>query len=117
MNKQTYDMFGLDVAKLAAPMKEFNQLAVNHFEKLVALNFESAKAYGELGVAQLKAVSEVQDFDGLQSLVTRQNDVVKQMGEKLAADALAVVELSKSFNMDAQKIAKESLSAVSAKAA
>jgi phasin family protein len=117
MNKQTYDLFSVDASKLAAPMKEFNQLAVSHFETLVALNFESAKAYADLGVAQLKAVSEVQDFDGLQSLVTRQNDVVKQMGEKLAADARAVVELSKTFNMDAQKLAKQSLSAVSAKAA
>jgi phasin family protein len=117
MNKQTYDLFSVDASKLAAPMKEFNELAVSHFEKLVALNFEIAKAYADVGVAQLKAVSEVQDFDGLQSLVTRQNDVVKQMGEKLAADARAVVELGKTFNMDAQKLAKQSLSAVSAKAA
>ena len=112
-----YEMFNVDVVKMAAPMREFNQLAISHMEKLVSLNLESSKAYAELALAQLKAVSEVQDLDGLQSLVGRQNDVVKQVGEKLAADARAVVELNKTFNMDARKLAKESLSAVSAKAA
>ena len=117
MSKQVYDVFGVDAVKLAAPMKEFNRLAVSHLEKLVALNLESAKAYADLGISQLKAVGEVQDFDGLQGLMSKQNEVVKQVGEKLAADARAVVELSKAFNTDAQKLAKESLSAVNLKAA
>ena len=116
-NNNPFELFNVDAVKMGAPMREFNQLAVSHMEKLVALNLESSKAYAELTLAQLKAVSEVQDLDGLQSLVGRQNDVVKQVGEKLAADARAVVELNKAFNMDAQKLAKESLSAVSAKAA
>ena len=116
-NNNPFELFNVDAVKMAAPMREFNQLALSHMEKLVALNLESSKAYAELTLAQLKAVSEVRDFDGLQSLVGRQNDVVKQVGEKLAADARAVVELNKAFNMDAQKLAKESLSAVSAKAA
>jgi phasin family protein len=117
MNKMPYEMFNVDAAQLAAPVKEFNQLAVNHVEKLVELNLESVKAYAELGVSQLKAVSEVQDLDGLKSLMSTQNDVVKQFGEKLAADARAMVELNKAFNLDAQKLAKENMNAVSAKAA
>ena len=117
MNKKAYDVFNVDVAKVAAPVREFNQLAVKHMEQLVALNLESMKAYADLGVAQMKAASEINDLEGLRTLVGKQTEMVKQVGEKLAADTRAVVELSKTFNLDAQKLAKDSLSAVSAKAA
>ena len=58
-------------------------------------------------------------FDrGILTLADTQGlDLIKQVGEKLAADARAVVELSKTFNTDAQKLAKESLSVVNVKAA
>ena len=61
-------------------------------------------------------------LDAGRGVVQRDRDrdvgvVVEVERNQLAADARAVVELNKTFNMDAQKLAKESLSAVSAKAA
>jgi len=117
MNNDVFDTASVQAEKLLAPVKEFNKLAVANVEKLAQLQVSSLQEYSALGIAQLKAFSEVNDPASLQDYVGKQSEFLKTVGEKLASDARAVAELSKEFNAGAQQLAKESVEALAAKAA
>lgn len=95
-------------AKVALdPVRKLNVLAVSNLEKLTALQMDSLKDYSERTIRQLKAATEVDDLDSLRKFLNGQGEAFKDLGEKLSADARAVVELSTDFNGEVKKIAEE----------
>ncbi len=110
MTDKMIDTMNEQALKLMAPMKEFNQLAVAKAEKLAHLQLASLQDYSDMSIAQLRAALEVSDTESLQAYVAKQSEFIKHLGEKLAADARAVAELSKEFGEEAQQLGKKSVS-------
>ena len=104
-------------AALTAPAKKFNTLAVANLEKLTDLQLNAARAYVEIGVEQMRAALNVSDAKSLQDYVAGQSKVAKTVSEKLTADTTALVELSKNFGSEVQKLAQESVASLNVKAA
>ena len=117
MNEKILGAYQDQSDRFLAPVREFNSLAVAQFEKLAALQIASLQEYTELGLAQMKSASAVQNVADVQDYLTRQNDYLKIVGEKFAADVRGMVELSKEFTEDAQQIARDGFSAATRKAA
>ena len=86
------------------PIQKLNQALVASAEKLTARQIASLTTYSKLGLSQLRAASEVKDLDGLQTLVSKQKDVLKEVGERLWTDTKAVAEMGVQFVAEAQKI-------------
>ena len=93
------------------PVQKLNQHAVATVEKLAAHQIESLKTYSALGVGQLKAAAEVKDVEGLQTLMSKQIDVLSEFGEQIWADMKVVAEMGVEFVTQAANVGAEGGSA------
>jgi phasin family protein len=100
------------VEKLAAPVKELNTLAIKNIETLTELQLKTIQDNATVGVESIKSASAITDLEGLQSFLTDQAEVAKQIAEGIFANARTVVELSQGYAAEAKEIAETSLKAV-----
>ena len=112
MNQEFANLFKMEPEKVLAPMQRLAELSLSNSEKLFALQMEITQSYIRLGVEQMKALFEVKDAESLQAFVNSQDDVAKNVGEKMIADAKAVADLGAEFNAETQKLTRESLRVV-----
>ena len=98
------------------PVQKLNQQAVAAVQKLAAHQLRSLKTYSELGVGQLKAAAEVRDVEGLQTLMSKQTDVVRELGERIWADTKELAQMGVDFATEAKKIGSQAAPAAAAKA-
>ncbi|TDA95487.1 phasin family protein [Halomonas marinisediminis] len=107
-NVFTFDTKQFDTAQIDslffAPARAFVALSVDYTEKLVNAQLEATKAYTDLNLAQLRRLTEVKDAEGLKSYVEGQQDVAKQLTERLKGDAEKVVALQQEFVQESQKL-------------
>ncbi len=100
------------VEKLAAPVQELNALAVKNIEELTALQLKTIQDNAAIGVDTIKSAATISDLEDLQSFLTAQADVAKQIAEGIFANARTVAELSQSYAAEAKEITETSLKAV-----
>ena len=100
------------VEKLAAPVEELNALAVKNIEQLTELHLKTIQDNATIGVESIKSASAITDLEGLQSFLTDQAEVAKQIAEGIFANARTVAELSQGYAAEAKEIAETSLKAV-----
>jgi phasin family protein len=117
MNKEIISTLTEQTKNVVAPVQELNRLVVENAEKLVALQIASAQSYYALGFSNLKALLEVHDAEAFKAYIGKQSELAKSVSERLASDAKAVAELGSGFSAEAQKLGKESVKAVTEKAA
>lgn len=98
--------------RFLGPARDFNKLAVAQFERLAQLQLESLQDYTELGLAQIKSASAVKDVADIQDHLGRQNEILKSVGEKFAADVRAMLDIGKTFGDEAQQIARDGVSGI-----
>ncbi|WP_299235891.1 phasin family protein [uncultured Halomonas sp.] len=107
-NAFSFDTKQFDTAQIDslffAPARAFAALSVDYTEKLVNAQLEATKAYTDLNLAQLRRLTEVKDAEGLKSYVEGQQDVAKQLTERLKGDAEKVVALQQEFVQESQKL-------------
>ena len=89
------------------PIQKLNRALVASAQKLTARQIASLTTYSKLGLSQLQAAAEVKDVDGLQTLISKQKDLLKACGERLWADTKAVAEIGVEFVAEAQRVGSE----------
>ncbi|MCC5858940.1 MAG: phasin family protein [Ectothiorhodospiraceae bacterium] len=92
-----------------APGRAYAELAVDHFDKLVSLQFEAGKAYTEATINQLRAALDIKDVQGLTKYMEDQQKTVRELSERMKDDTQKVVSLSQAFVQDAQKLGQETV--------
>lgn len=108
MTNPTINQFNEQMEKFfAQPARAFADLGINHAESLVSTQVEAAKAYTDLGMRQARAALDIQQPQDVQSYVQGQQEVVKELGERVKGDAEKVVELNRQFAEKAQELTKE----------
>lgn len=98
--------------KLVAPMQELNALAVKNIEELAALQLKTIQENATMGIETIKSAASVDDLEGLQSFMTEQAEVAKQIAEGILANARTVTELSQGSATEAQEIVETYLKVV-----
>ncbi|QOR40844.1 phasin family protein [Billgrantia diversa] len=96
-------------AMLVGPARAYAALSIEYTEKLLATQFDTAKAYADTGLAQARELLEIRDADGLRSYVEGQQKFAKDMNERFKGDAEKVVSLNQDFFQQSQKLAESSL--------
>ena len=91
---------------VVAPVVSANKLAVANLEKLTAFQFGVLRSYADLGVARLKAATDVTDADSLKAFSESSVEVAKELGAKVQADAKALADLLAGFKAEFDKLAK-----------
>jgi len=98
--------------ELLAPSRKFNALLIDNLDKFTKFQLDSARAYADLGLEQLRAALQISDANSLQTFVSNQQKLVEAVSKKLASDAETVAALSKDFTAEVQKLAQENASAL-----
>jgi len=102
----------MDYKAMMAPVQQFNTMMLDHTAKLVEFQVSAIKTYSDLGMQQMRAMAGIKDVDTLQSFVSSQSSMVKALSEKMNSDANTLVNFSKDFSDDVQKLAQNSASTV-----
>lgn len=92
-----------------APARAFAALSVDFTEKMVNAQLDATKAYTDTNLAQLRKLVEVKDAEGLKSYLEGQQDVAKELTERLKDDAEKVTALQQEFAQESQKLTESSV--------
>ncbi|MBB3189878.1 phasin family protein [Halomonas cerina] len=107
-NTKQFDTAQLD-SLFFAPARAFAALSVDYTEKLVNAQLEATKTYADTGLAQLRSLVEVKDAEGLKSYLEGQQEVAKDLTERLKGDSEKVVALQQEFVQESQKLTESSV--------
>ena len=89
---------------LLEPAHKLNRQAITAVEKMAAYQIDSLKTYSRLGVSQLKAAAEVRDVEGLRNLLSKQTDVLREVGDRLMSDFKALSQIGADFVSQSSKV-------------
>ncbi|WP_442905420.1 phasin family protein [Halomonas sp. BC04] len=89
-----------------APARAFAALSVDYTEKLVNAQLDATKAYTDTGLAQVRSLMNVKDAEGLRAYMEGQQQVAKELTERLKGDAEKVASLQQDFVQKSQKLAE-----------
>ncbi|MAX32615.1 MAG: phasin family protein [Halomonadaceae bacterium] len=95
------------------PARAYAAMSLDYSEKLMAAQFDAAKAYSDLGISQARAALNVKDAEGLRTYVEGQQKVAKDVGERVKADAEKVVAMNQEVSQQAQKLTEETVKTAS----
>lgn len=112
-NAFVFDTKSFDTAQLESvffgPARAFAALSIDFTEKLVTAQLDATKAYADANLAQLRSLVEVKDAEGLKSYLEGQQQVAKDLTERLKGDAEKVVALQQDFIQEGQKLTEGSV--------
>lgn len=116
MSNQTFNQITEQFTKAFEPVRAFAGLNVDHFEKLAKFQVEAAKAYTDLGIAQVRESLQVGDAKSLQDYVARQKDVAETVTKRVNDDAQKLAEFGQAYTEEATKLVEQNVGQVKAAA-
>lgn len=102
----------MNVDKLVEPVRRYNALVVDNAGKLLEIQLESARSYADLGIKQLRDVTEISDLKTFQAYWSNQAEVAKTVAERAQQDARKVAEIGQGFTAELQNLVQENITAL-----
>lgn len=102
---------------LLEPVHKLNRQAITAIEKVAAYQVDSLTTYSRLGINQLKAAAEVRDVEGLKNLLSKQTDVLREVGDRLMSDFKACFQVGADFVSQSSKVDAEAADVAAVKVA
>lgn len=102
MNQQFDNVF-------MAPARAYAALTIDYAEKMLNAQVEASQAYADTGIHQLRQLTSVKDPQGLRNYMEGQQQVVKQLAERVKGDADKVVSLQQDYFKKSQKLTEENV--------
>ncbi|HKJ95954.1 MAG TPA: TIGR01841 family phasin [Gammaproteobacteria bacterium] len=116
MSNQTLNQFTEQFTKAFEPVRAFAGLNIDHFEKLAQFQLEAARAYTDLGIAQVRESLQVGDAKSLQDYVAKQKDAAETVGKRVNEDAQKLAEFGKAYTEEATKLVEQNVGSLQAAA-
>ena len=91
-----------------APVVKVNQLTVAGLEKVTAFQMAALRTYLDISLARMKAATQVDSPESLQSFIKGQVETAEVLRTKLAEDSKALTQISTEFKSQLDALAKES---------
>ncbi|MFY0989903.1 phasin family protein [Halomonas sp. C05BenzN] len=91
------------------PARAYGSLALEYSEKLLSAQFDSARAFADMGLAQTRSWLDAKDPESLKQVMEGQQKAAQQMGERFKGDAEKVAALSQEYVQKGQKLVEESV--------
>ncbi|RUR30509.1 phasin family protein [Vreelandella nanhaiensis] len=102
MNQQFDNVF-------MAPARAYAALTIDYAERMLNAQMEASQAYTDAGIQQLRQLSSIKDPQELRHYMEGQQQVVRQMAERVKDDADKVVSLQRDYFQKSQKLTQESV--------
>ncbi|EMK3303679.1 phasin family protein [Vibrio vulnificus] len=107
-----FKTFSDQTEKNLKPYFKFNKLVTKNVEVLTELQLNAIRTYSEMGLAQMKAASEVKDVTSLASFNGQQLNVLTKLSQQMLDDSNKLQVIAKEFKDDVEKLTSENLKTV-----
>lgn len=92
---------------LFGPARHYANLTISYTEELLAAQFDTAKAFSELGLSRARAALDIKDAESLRTYVEGQQQAAKALSERIQTDLGKVVAMNKEFAREYLKLVED----------
>ncbi|UUM32643.1 phasin family protein [Vibrio japonicus] len=107
-----FKTFSDQTEKTMAPYVKFNKLVTKNLEVITELQLNAVRTYSELGLAQMKAASEIKDVTSLTAFNGQQLNVLSKLSQQMVDDSNKLQSIAKEFKDDIEQLTSENLKTV-----
>ncbi|MCO6441936.1 MAG: phasin family protein [Nitrococcus mobilis] len=107
MSEGLYTNVNALFAQFIAPARKFNSLVIENAGKFAEFQINAVYSYTDIGLKPLREALRANDVDGLQRLVTSQNEASRTLMAKLLADSQVLAGFGQDFGKEVQKLLAE----------
>ncbi len=107
MQENLINAFSKQAKNMYAPLSKFNSLMVDNMEKMTEFQINTIKSYADIGMGQIKSVTQIKDAESLQSFSSSQAEVAAQVNKKIMDDAKVLSEMANDFKGKIEAIMAE----------
>lgn len=112
MYTDMFKTFSEQTEKTLAPYIKFNKLVAKNVETITELQLTAVRTYSDMGLAQVKAASEVTDVTTLTSFSSQQLASLTKLSQQLIDDSNKLQAIAKEFKDDLEKLTADNMKAV-----
>ncbi len=114
MTNETFNKYNEQAETLfMGPTREYAKLAMSYAEKMIEAQMSAAKTYSEIGLNQARAALDIKDSSALQAYAQEQQEVAKDLTERVKGDAEKVVAMNQDFVNEARKLVESNVKTAS----
>ncbi len=107
-----FKTFSNQTEKTLEPFLKFNKLVTKNVEVLTQLQLNAMRTYSEMGISQMKAVSEIKDVTSLTAFSSQQLSVLTKLSQQMTDDSNKLQSIAQEFKEDVEKLTSENLKTV-----
>ncbi|MDV6252405.1 phasin family protein [Vibrio sp. EA2] len=107
-----FKTFSDQTEKTLEPYMKFNKLVTKNVEVLTELQLNAMRTYSEMGIAQMKAASEIKDVTSLTAFNSQQLSVLTKLSQQMMDDSNKLQAIAKEFKEDVEEMTSENLKTV-----
>ncbi|CZF78067.1 MULTISPECIES: phasin family protein [Grimontia] len=111
MYTDMFKAFSEQTEKTLAPYVKFNKLVAKNVETLTELQLSAVKTYSQMGLAQVKAASEVTDVTSMTAYSSQQLAALTKLSQQMMDDSAKLQSIAKEFKDDLEQLTTENLKA------
>ena len=109
MYTEMFKSFSEQTEKTLAPYAKFNKVFAKNVEQLTELQLSAVRAYSDLGLNQLKAVSEVKDIESLTAFNGQQLETLTKLSQQLLEDSNKFSSEAQGFKTEVEEFVAENV--------
>lgn len=109
MYTEMFKSFSEQTEKSLAPYVKFNKVFTKNIEELTELQLAAVRAYSDLGISQLKAVSEVKDLQSFAEYNSQQLESLTKLSQQLIDDSNKFNAIAQSFKTEVEELVAENV--------
>lgn len=109
MYTEMFKSFSEQTEKSLAPYVKFNKVFTKNIEELTELQLAAVRAYSDLGISQLKAVSEVKDIQSFAEYNSHQLEALTKLSQQLIDDSNKFNAIAQSFKTEVEELVAENV--------
>lgn len=109
MYSEMFKSFSEQAEKNLAPYVKFNHLFTKNIEEIAELQLAAVRAYSDLGLTQLKSISEIKDIQSLTAYNTQQIESLTKLSQQLIDDSNKFSAIAQEFKSDVEELAAENM--------
>lgn len=107
MSDEMINRINEQTRRMSAPIASCGNLMANNIEKLTDFNLKTMRAYADIGLNQMRAMTSVNDAESLQQFTETQAETFSRINSQLMNDAKRLNELSTEFQHELEQSMKE----------
>ncbi|PSU26906.1 phasin family protein [Photobacterium phosphoreum] len=109
MYTEMFKSFSEQTEKTLAPYAKFNKVFAKNVEQLTELQLSAVRAYSDLGLNQLKAVSEVKDIESLTAFNGQQLETLTKLSQQLLEDSNKFSSVAQGFKTEVEEFVAQNV--------